>query len=215
MALFLQETAETERGKNRSTIVDFLAVRTMDGGGRSLSRRKSLHERLGLKSIVCCGSIWGFGASAMKAEPNDDEDENDVNVDSVRQQIDAADTNDEPECTLPSPRMNLADALAAERQFRSTSGTGDDTQPPLSTTETTEEVGTPLRISLMRLLEETEKETDGQDEDDEKEELGRDEMCCVCMGRKKGAALIPCGHTYCRTTYAPTQNDDQPENSNV
>ncbi|XP_076881624.1 uncharacterized protein LOC143529800 [Bidens hawaiensis] len=131
----------------------------------------------------------------MDAQP---EEEEDVVVDSVHQQIDVqndndviTDTNDGPECTHPSPRINLADTLAAERQFRSTDGT----QPPLSMAET-EEVGTPLRISLMRLLEETETETDGQDE--EKEELGRDEMCCVCMGRKKGAALIPCGHTYCR-----------------
>ncbi|KAJ0493751.1 putative transcription factor C2H2 family [Helianthus annuus] len=24
------------------------------------------------------------------------------------------------------------------------------------------------------------------------------ELCCVCSDRSKGAALIPCGHTYCR-----------------
>ncbi|KAF0898180.1 hypothetical protein E2562_001824 [Oryza meyeriana var. granulata] len=23
--------------------------------------------------------------------------------------------------------------------------------------------------------------------------------CCVCMARAKGAAFIPCGHTFCRT----------------
>ncbi|KAK8592240.1 hypothetical protein V6N13_062826 [Hibiscus sabdariffa] len=28
-------------------------------------------------------------------------------------------------------------------------------------------------------------------------ETGSDSICCVCMERKKGAALIPCGHTFC------------------
>ncbi|KAE8728849.1 hypothetical protein F3Y22_tig00004072pilonHSYRG00327 [Hibiscus syriacus] len=46
-------------------------------------------------------------------------------------------------------------------------------------------------------------EANGGDRADEKEkgtsvEPGSDSMCCVCMERKKGAALIPCGHTFCR-----------------
>ncbi|CAN1124264.1 Probable E3 ubiquitin-protein ligase XBOS34 [Linum perenne] len=27
---------------------------------------------------------------------------------------------------------------------------------------------------------------------------GGDWVCCVCMERDKGAAFIPCGHTFCR-----------------
>ncbi|KAL8467167.1 hypothetical protein ACS0TY_036035 [Phlomoides rotata] len=48
----------------------------------------------------------------------------------------------------------------------------------------------------MRLLE----ETDGYDGEVKKGEDGEgcDSVCCVCMGRKRGAAFIACGHTFCR-----------------
>ncbi|KAK1424291.1 hypothetical protein QVD17_19617 [Tagetes erecta] len=213
---------ETETERRKNTLVDLLTETTMNGGDH-LRRRKSLHERLGLKSIVCCGSTWGFGASAMTTQTDEDDEENDV-VESVNQQIligtrnlntpvqlepvtssnlnssrdfisvtgppTSIDVNSDPECTFTSPRMNLADALAAERQLRSTVVASDDIQANESSTEDEK----PLKMSLMRLLEEN--EMDGQDE--EMEGLSKDEMCCVCMGRKKGAALIPCGHTFCR-----------------
>ncbi|KAL2931223.1 E3 ubiquitin-protein ligase SPL1 [Bienertia sinuspersici] len=99
--------------------------------------------------------------------------------------------------------MNLAAALAAERQFRaaeSSGGYGVDEGIDGG------ELATPSRVSLMRLLEETSdgcdlerdrsksKDGGGKEESDN----GYDTVCCVCMGRKKGAAFIPCGHTYCR-----------------
>lgn len=57
-------------------------------------------------------------------------------------------------------------------------------------------VETPTRMSLMMLLEETEVyEGELLTED---ESVGSDSVCCVCMRRKKGAAFIPCGHTFCR-----------------
>lgn len=82
-----------------------------------------------------------------------------------------------------------------------------------------------VSMSLMDLLEESEIELerssdvgdDGDDveennekrEEEEKEEEEREEEgegsnvkvehnCCVCMVRDKGAAFIPCGHTFCR-----------------
>ncbi|CAN0914365.1 hypothetical protein LINGRAHAP2_LOCUS28527 [Linum grandiflorum] len=84
--------------------------------------------------------------------------------------------------------MNLATALAAERDS-----------------------STDAAKSLMRLIE----ETDGEDcrkskkkrKDEDKEGRagsvsgrmgGGDWVCCVCMERDKGAAFIPCGHTFCR-----------------
>ncbi|CAL1407217.1 unnamed protein product [Linum trigynum] len=88
--------------------------------------------------------------------------------------------------------MNLAMALAEERNLRGPNG-GDSK-------------------TLMRLIE----ETDGSDwrmtkrrredeplegvlaTDKKKEEEGGDSLCCVCMERDKGAAFIPCGHTFCR-----------------
>nr|XP_016477050.1 PREDICTED: mitochondrial ubiquitin ligase activator of nfkb 1-like [Nicotiana tabacum] len=77
---------------------------------------------------------------------------------------------EEPMIVAHQGSVNLATALAAERRFRS--------------------VGTTEKLkTLMRLFE----ETDGRDE---KSRCA--EMCCVCMERNKGAAFIPCGHTYCR-----------------
>ncbi|VVB07767.1 unnamed protein product [Arabis nemorensis] len=86
--------------------------------------------------------------------------------------------------------MNLATALAAERHYR------QDT-----TEETATETGslTPLRVSLMRLLEETAgNETERLTASSTVNNKGNDSVCCVCMGRNKGAAFIPCGHTFCR-----------------
>ncbi|XP_038702956.1 uncharacterized protein LOC119999457 isoform X2 [Tripterygium wilfordii] len=78
--------------------------------------------------------------------------------------------------------------------------------------------GQPVRMSLMDLLEENDRqlglegstytmgdEEDEFDDDDEYEEDveecgggGVEYNCCVCMVRHKGAAFIPCGHTFCR-----------------
>ncbi|RRT48237.1 hypothetical protein B296_00030234, partial [Ensete ventricosum] len=76
----------------------------------------------------------------------------------------------------------------------------------------------PARMSLMALLDmqwggsgkeglEAEEEEEEEDEEEE-EEVAEDEgegggdgmlyVCCVCMVRHKGAAFIPCGHTFCR-----------------
>ncbi|XP_060189683.1 E3 ubiquitin-protein ligase bre1-like [Lycium barbarum] len=91
---------------------------------------------------------------------------------------------EEPMIVARQGNVNLATALAAERRFRSVDATAQ-----LKT--------------LMRLFE----ETDGGDEKkrslkwyikEEGGEGGIDDMCCVCMERNKGAAFIPCGHTYCR-----------------
>ncbi|XP_060211796.1 uncharacterized protein LOC132639360 [Lycium barbarum] len=69
-------------------------------------------------------------------------------------------------------RVNLAMVLEAERMGSMTPTTQFKT--------------------LMRLFE----EADGRDEKKEEKEI--DTVCCVCMERNKGAAFIPCGHTYCR-----------------
>ncbi|EEF41233.1 uncharacterized protein LOC8264942 isoform X2 [Ricinus communis] len=76
----------------------------------------------------------------------------------------------------------------------------------------------PVRMSLMDLLEETDRQmgfvgsryTIGDDDEECEEEQededdngvdggdGIEHTCCVCMVRHKGAAFIPCGHTFCR-----------------
>jgi hypothetical protein len=63
------------------------------------------------------------------------------------------------------------------------------------------------RVSLMALLERTEQQwtscAGGQwkklvDTGEEEEGGSVGERCCVCVARGKGAAFIPCGHTFCR-----------------
>lgn len=73
----------------------------------------------------------------------------------------------------------------------------------------------PVRMSLMDFLEETERQmgltgskcttgdSDADDEENEEKDKaegsgGMEQTCCVCMVRHKGAAFIPCGHTFCR-----------------
>ncbi|PKA49631.1 E3 ubiquitin-protein ligase RFWD2 [Apostasia shenzhenica] len=105
---------------------------------------------------------------------------------------------------------SLGDALP-----ESSDSTGGGTPP-----EREEEQ--PARVSLMALLALTEggqdeyaaaasdsagrgmMATESEEEEEEEEIAGSvaaaDDrvMCCVCMARKKGAAFIPCGHTFCR-----------------
>ncbi|CAD6224324.1 unnamed protein product [Miscanthus lutarioriparius] len=66
------------------------------------------------------------------------------------------------------------------------------------------------RVSLMALLERTEqqqqwtwKRAGGAEEaapveEEEEKGGGVGGRCCVCVARGKGAAFIPCGHTFCR-----------------
>ncbi|KAJ7961534.1 putative RING/U-box superfamily protein [Quillaja saponaria] len=65
--------------------------------------------------------------------------------------------------------------------------------------------GAPVRMSLMDLLEETDRQVglEGssyivENQEDEEVRRGVEYNCCVCMVRHKGAAFIPCGHTFCR-----------------
>lgn len=77
-----------------------------------------------------------------------------------------------------------------------------------------EKDGGPGKMSLMALLAETDREMGvesayvmaeaaEEEEVEEEHDEGNDESgeynnCCVCMVRHKGAAFIPCGHTFCR-----------------
>ncbi|CAA6664088.1 unnamed protein product [Spirodela intermedia] len=58
----------------------------------------------------------------------------------------------------------------------------------------------------MALLEQADKHGGGaallEEGEEEEREVGgggrTGTKCCVCMVREKGAAFIPCGHTFCR-----------------
>lgn len=74
----------------------------------------------------------------------------------------------------------------------------------------------PMMMSLMDLLTETDREmglegsryilSDDEDFEDDEEEVEDDvddesameHTCCICMVKHKGAAFIPCGHSFCR-----------------
>ncbi|URD86969.1 RING [Musa troglodytarum] len=112
--------------------------------------------------------------------------------------------NSEP--GVPEP---TAMSTAAERP--SVNGGGSD---EISGRENSEEP--PERVSLMALLEQTDRQWDGSRSEEsalavaeaEEDEVAAEEakgrgggmwyVCCVCMVRHKGAAFIPCGHTFCR-----------------
>ncbi|PIA36880.1 hypothetical protein AQUCO_03200089v1 [Aquilegia coerulea] len=163
-------------------------------------RRKSLKERLGFMSC-CGGATWSFSnpsnISVREEEQEEEEDEFQVVVieqeesRNVVLQIPEENVGGDQACPaeLTVSGMNLATALAAERQFRATQDGGNDQVELTERNEYCGPHGIPFRISLMKLLE----QSDGVDEG-----VGNDGMCCVCMGRRKGAAFIPCGHTFCR-----------------
>ncbi|KAK7262121.1 hypothetical protein RJT34_29681 [Clitoria ternatea] len=191
LGLILQESLRTER--ETRTILGLLTEQ-MDAVDRGPTRRRrSLKDRLRFTGIGCCGAAWVFRPANLT-----DRDEGTTNlqqqIQNQQQQQQANSGQDPnpngPECVVPvasGSGMNLAAALAAERQFRETQeadGGGEGRVP-----------GTPWRVSLMRLLEETEG---GDAVETERGTVGNDSVCCVCMGRKKGAAFIPCGHTFCR-----------------
>ncbi|XP_062104660.1 uncharacterized protein LOC133815911 [Humulus lupulus] len=171
----------------------------MDGARDRSTTWSSIKQRLGLKGIGCCGATWSPTSSTLTIMETLQEDEEEHHNHHHHQA--------EPVAVVvgPVPGMNLAMALAAERNSRAA---GDEVGP----TSVTGQVK-----SLMTLIE----ETDGVDwsnrkkkERDHNNKRGTidgngvgtgkakggdiDWVCCVCMERSKGAAFIPCGHTFCR-----------------
>lgn len=127
-----------------------------------------------------------------------------------------------------SPRggsFRLSEALEAERE-ETRQRLSSELDEPLNNGNNEEErdeeqpdlgapASQPVRMSLMDLLEEAEQqsgvrgptyrfdENEKPEEEvieEEEEEIGGKGVhsCCVCMLRHKGAAFIPCGHTFCR-----------------
>ncbi|XVF27964.1 hypothetical protein REPUB_Repub14bG0154500 [Reevesia pubescens] len=200
-----EESLQSER--ETRTILRFLREQ-MDGVDRE-RRRRSFKERLGFKVMGCCGSTWGFGSTTVSVRDDDEDEVDEQEQQQQQQRVEATNSghNPDPGCVNPapvSPGMNLASALAAERHFREAQEPdqgGNNNMGPTSNVGL-RSPGTPLKVSLMRLLEEADGGVGVEEEEREARkggvEMGSDSMCCVCMGRKKGAAFIPCGHTFCR-----------------
>ncbi|XP_047319524.1 uncharacterized protein LOC124923380 isoform X2 [Impatiens glandulifera] len=150
----------------------------MDSGDVQVGTRRTLKQRLGFIGIGCCGATtWMYRSrpSPMNAAAAVDQDQ-DYDGILTSPGVVEEDNRCDGEIT-PARSVNLAAALAAEREYRAA-----------------QDVGTPLRMSLMRLLEEPEEGREAE----VVATVGNDRVCCVCMGREKGAAFIPCGHTFCR-----------------
>jgi len=96
-------------------------------------------------------------------------------------------------------------------------GDGEDSEDDDDDEEEGKEEVPAAQMSLMALLEQSDSQWDddededaggggarknGEGDDDDDDGEGREEemvhVCCVCMVRHKGAAFIPCGHTFCR-----------------
>ncbi|KAI3968983.1 hypothetical protein MKX01_001460 [Papaver californicum] len=179
------------------------------GGGKW----KFLKGKLGLKSMTYCSAgIWGLGAASSNMRVREEEEDDDLEMQLTEHIVDGGPpngtTNGGRDCVPRSTSgINLAMALAAERHYRAAQEfeVGPTSSSSRGTSSNATTTGTAMRVSLMRLLEEGDgidfDEDDYEDDETENEKgggLGSDVMCCVCMRRKKGAAFIPCGHTFCR-----------------
>ncbi|ERN11920.1 uncharacterized protein LOC18440124 [Amborella trichopoda] len=186
---------------------------------------KTFKNRLGFRRIAFCGSTWGNNYSSQipaHSQPIEDHQplqtllenstETTERVSEGEENIERPSTGGENTQRISMDRenserisgMNLAAALAAERQWRPPSPMPESARPLPELIP--ENVATPLRMSLMALLEEGEGgrcmvgQSMALEEEKEEEEVGLvvGSGCCVCMVRNKGAAFIPCGHTFCR-----------------
>ncbi|OIT21377.1 hypothetical protein A4A49_38701 [Nicotiana attenuata] len=141
----------------------------MNGEDRPKTLWKILKKRLGFTGLACCGPSWNMRVSDVEEE---EDEEAQIYGDEEAQFY----GEEEP---MIEGRLNLAMVLAAERIG--------------SVTPTTQ------FKTLMRLFEEIDdKDEMNNNTRHSKEGAGIDAVCCVCMERNKGAAFIPCGHTYCR-----------------
>ena len=195
----METEASGELSRSR-TLQDIIREEKPNNSSNATDRNswKAFKEKLWLKRAI--GSAWS-SATTITNHSNDDRNlpnlpETRHDSDELTQQNDvvAGEANDsEPIARFGSPVEQLAaggDSSDGENNHEAVVG-----------------------VSLMDLLEEAEQEMDlyrVSDDDDvaeyeKREGEGEEEKggvveynCCVCMVRHKGAAFIPCGHTFCR-----------------
>ncbi|KAG7587914.1 Zinc finger RING-type [Arabidopsis suecica] len=148
----------------------------INGGDRTMSKWTTLKQRLRFDWVGCCGKPLTLRLRQSETPIVVDDDDEEDEEESQNRVVDFSNpglgTGTELDCLTRGVTRNLAEALAEERLAHVT-------ETPVT------------KVPLMRLL----AESDGCDSTTC---LGSDPLCCVCMGREKGAAFIPCGHTYCR-----------------
>ncbi|KAJ9170023.1 hypothetical protein P3X46_018160 [Hevea brasiliensis] len=166
-------------------------------------RWKNLKQRLSFKGLGCCGGTWTPRATIRTIIEEDEEEEEEEEEEPI---IIQEQGSDQPVVSFANASqlpvgnsnndaatagINLGMALAAERNLRRENVGPLKNDGPVKT--------------LMRLIEETDG-VDWRTKKRRENEYGggggigneNDWVCCVCMDRNKGAAFIPCGHTFCR-----------------
>lgn len=133
---------------------------------------------------------------------------------------DAIDVDEDEEEERPphAPTRQLAAVLAEERslsareavaaQEAAEAAAAAEREGQAGDAADTEAAAPVVRMSLMDLMDynmaDEEEDEEAEEEEEEEEEVvevgrgGAEHNCCVCMVRHKGAAFIPCGHTFCR-----------------
>ncbi|RWV99512.1 hypothetical protein GW17_00037573 [Ensete ventricosum] len=121
-----------------------------------------------------------------------------------------SDTENNPAATEEDAASATVAAPSPPEEHPSGAAGNEESSDHGSTSTAAEE--DPVRVSLMALLEQTDRQWSSAGEGSpqaaalaEEEPAGAEDVgggmlhvCCVCMVRHKGAAFIPCGHTFCR-----------------
>lgn len=170
-------------------------------GADSSTRWRNLKRHLSFKGLGCCGATWTHGATVTEEEEPIavQEEVSDRPLATIIANASEIPVENSNSVALAPSGMNLRTALAVERNLRR------ENVGPLKS------AAGPVK-TLMRLIEETEgvdlrKKKTRENElnacgegggNENENENGNDLVCCVCMERNKGAAFIPCGHTFCR-----------------
>ena len=125
LGLILHESLRPQREARN---LPGLLTEQMDGTDSSTTRRRSLKERFRFTGIGgCCGATWVFRLiirhehhhHQQQRQQEEARGEGEANVE--QQELQVQDPNPDPSSSFG---MNLAEALAAERQMRGSEETG-------------------------------------------------------------------------------------------
>ncbi|MED6187131.1 hypothetical protein PIB30_073476 [Stylosanthes scabra] len=193
--------AESYELNQSRTLVDILREDEHNNNTTDRKSRKSFSFIDKLRFKLALNSRSNYSSENNSAN-NNNNNHIQTNLSELQARIDPDELTQQDATTQRSQNDAVASTAAADREI------------PAEVA-----VAGPVGVSLMDLLEETEIETgfevssnrmsdaDFEDaiecevEEEKCEEEGAsivERNCCVCMVRHRGAAFIPCGHTFCR-----------------
>ncbi|WOL16139.1 E3 ubiquitin-protein ligase [Canna indica] len=224
MAWEKKEESDVSGGGGGRTLLDIILQEheanggiIADGNSSSAAAWKSLRDHFRLHSPGATCTAVSPGHPHPISEPE--------LVDSSHLNPNPTFPSDSPhniELAIPQP-TTMAEVHSTSEGGSEELNASEDSDPggtvesaaPVAVPEEDEDEGSgesPARVSLMALLEQTDRQWAGSgsgretlslvaavaEEQDAEGEGVMMYMCCVCMVRHKGAAFIPCGHTFCR-----------------